>query len=510
MNGVERAGVVAIAAVAAVAIEVVAAAPVPVAIGDAAAGAALLAVGALTLTTPRGRATGALLLLTGALWLGGTLWGGLVFLHRGPLVHLVLAYPQRWPRSRVSGIVIVSGYACAIVTPVARSPEATIALAVALVVTAALRHGTAGGVERRARAAALAAAVLLGSALALAAVGRLAGGSIDDFALWSYNVAVTLTAIGLGADLLWGRWERAAVSELVADLGAFERGGALRERLARTLGDPDLLLGFARGDGYADEAGRAVSPFPQEGRAVSFVEDGGRPVAALVHDAGLLADERLLATALAAVRLGAANERMLAEVREGVKQLEGSRRRLVEAAIDQRRAIEQELRAGAERRLDEVAGRLRAVGGLDELVGDVEQAQEELRRFAQGIHPVVLTERGLLPALSESAALMSFDVGVVAPAERLPPSVEVTIYFLCVEALTNIGKHAAAGRASIRVEQRDGTVEVTVEDDGVGGAALDRGTGLRGLADRIAALGGALDVHSPEQGGTRLHARIPI
>lgn len=510
MTAIGRAGVVTIAVVVAAASEIAAAAPLPLAIGDAAAGAALLAAGALALTTARGRETGTLLLLAGALWLAGTIWGDLVFLHRGPLVHLVLAYPLLWSRTRPVGLVIALGYASAIVTPIARSPEAAIALAGGLLVTAALRHGTARGVERRARAAALAAAGLLAAALSLAGANQLSGGSIDDFALWAYNVAVTLTAIGLGADLLWGRWGRAAVSELVADLSALQRGGALRERLARTLGDPDLVLGFAQEDGYADEEGGAVSLVPREGRAVSFVEDAGRPVAVLVHDAGLLADERLLATALAAVRLGAANERMLAEVREGVEQLDGSRRRLVEAAIDQRQAIEQELRAGAERRLGEVARRLRAVGGLDVLVGDVEQAQEELRRFARGIHPAVLTEQGLLPALTESASLMPFDVGVVAPTERLPPSVEVTIYFLCVEALTNIGKHAAAARASIRVEQCDGAAEVTVEDDGVGGAALDRGTGLRGLADRIAALGGTLDVLSPAPGGTLLHARIPI
>jgi signal transduction histidine kinase len=160
-----------------------------------------------------------------------------------------------------------------------------------------------------------------------------------------------------------------------------------------------------------------------------------------------------------------------------------------------------------------VTDRLRDIGAdgaLTELVESVERAREDVRRFAQGIHPAVLTEHGLRPALEDAAALMPFDVSVDAPAERLPASVEATVYFLCVEALANIGKHAAATGAQIVVRRSGAAIDATVADDGGGGADLSAGTGLRGLADRIAALGGTLALDSPPGVGTTLHARIPI
>jgi signal transduction histidine kinase len=201
------------------------------------------------------------------------------------------------------------------------------------------------------------------------------------------------------------------------------------------------------------------------------------------------------------------------EVRAGIEQLEASRRRLVEAAIEQRRALEQELRTGAERRLGEVRDRLRAVDGapgLDGLGQSVEAAREDLRRFAQGVHPAVLTEHGLRVALEESAALMPFEVTVDVPGERLPASVEVTIYFFCAEALTNAAKHAGATRARVMVRRFEDALEATVSDDGVGGADQAAGTGLRGLADRIAALGGTLAIDSPAGAGTTLNVSVPI
>ena len=478
---------VALAIVAAVAVELSVSARLPEAIGDAVAGAALLGAGAVASATRRGRGSGALLVAGGVAWFAGTLSPALVFVHRGLLVHLVLAYPRLWPRSLPAVGIIAAGYVCALVPSVARSAEISLALAGAVGLAALVRLGSAAGVERRARATALAGAAA---------------------------IAVALTAIVLAADLRWGRWERAAVSELVTNLGELERPTALRERLARTLADPELQLAYAAADGFADEAGHPVAvPQPGGRRAASYVQEGGRNVAVLVHDASLLDDRRLLAAALAAARLAAANERMQDEVRAGIAQLEASRRRLVEAAIEQRRSLEEELRTGAEQRLEAVRQRLLAVGGdgaLTELVDSVERAREDLRRFAHGIHPAVLTEHGLRAALEESAALMPFDVAVDAPDGRLPASVEVTVYFMCTEALANVAKHAAASRVQIEIRHTDDAVVATVRDDGGGGADLALGSGLRGLADRIAALGGRLDVDSPAGAGTRLRASIPI
>ena len=494
-------------------------ASLPAAAGDGAAGAALLGAGVAAMGVTRGVRSGALMVTCGVAWLAGTLWGALVFVHRGPLVQLVLAYPRLRPGSRVAATVIGVAYVCAVVAPLARSSAVTVALVVAMMAAALVRQRAAAGAERRARAAALAAA-LIAAALAVAAVARLEGGRLESFSLWGYDAAVALSAVGLAADLRWGRWTRAAVAELVADLGTLERPGTLRGRLARALGDPGLALGYrAPGDnGYADEAGRPLPlPARREGRSVTYVDDGGQPVAVLVHDRALLDDPQLLAAAASAARLAASNARLQGEVRAGVAEVAASRRRLVEAGIEQRRRLEEELRVGAERRLAAVSGRLnRLIAAHDAARGDslaevaagVERARDDLYRFAQGIHPAILTEHGLAAALAEAGALMPHYVAVDVPPGRLPPSVEATIYFMCMEALANVGKHAAASQVHIRVRHREASVEVTITDDGCGGAD-PTGGGLRGLTDRIQALGGRLEVDSPVRGGTRLEATIP-
>ncbi len=483
-------------------------ASLPAAAGDGAAGAALLGAGVAAMGVTRGVRSGALMVTCGVAWLAGTLWGGLVFVHRGPLVQLVLAYPRLRPGSRVAATVIGVAYVCAVVAPLARSSAVTVALVVAMMAAALVRQRAAAGAERRARAAALAAAALVAAALAVAAVARLEGGRLESFSLWGYDAAVALSAVGLAADLRWGRWTRAAVAELAADLGTLERPGTLRGRLARALGDPELALGYrAPGDnGYADEGGRPLPlPASREGRSVTYVDDGGQPVAVLVHDRALLDDPQLLAAAASAARLAASNARLQDEVRAGVAQVAASRRRLVEAGIEQRRRLEEELRVGAERRLAAVAGRLnRLIAAHDTARGDsladvaagIERARDDLHRFAQA-------------SLVEAGALMPHYVAVDVPPGRLPLSVEATIYFLCMEALANVGKHAAASQVHIRVRHREASVEVTITDDGCGGAD-PTGGGLRGLTDRIQALGGRLEVDSPEGGGTRLEATIPV
>ena len=171
-------------------------------------------------------------------------------------------------------------------------------LAGAIIGAAIARERAATGAERRARAAALAAAALIAAAFALAAVALLGSGGLDSVALWGYDAAVASSAVWLAADLRWGRWTRAAVAELVADLGTLEFPGALRDRLARALGDPQLALSFRApvGDGYLDEAGGTLRlPTGVGGRSVLYVEDAGQPVAVLIHDAALVDDPRLLA-----------------------------------------------------------------------------------------------------------------------------------------------------------------------------------------------------------------------
>jgi signal transduction histidine kinase len=210
----------------------------------------------------------------------------------------------------------------------------------------------------------------------------------------------------------------------------------------------------------------------------------------------------------AAARIAVANARLQADSRARAAELEASRRRIVEAADTQRRRLERQLRDGPEQRLARVA---ELVAGVDpDLERALVTARAELQEFSRGIHPAVLTERGLEAALSELAARSPVPVEVSASAKRLPPAVEAAAYFVCSEALANVAKHAGASRATVEVGERAGLLRVEIADDGGGGAEIGRGSGLRGLADRVEALGGRLSVQSPPGEGTRVSAELPL
>jgi signal transduction histidine kinase len=212
-----------------------------------------------------------------------------------------------------------------------------------------------------------------------------------------------------------------------------------------------------------------------------------------------------------------------AELQERMEELRASRARLVTAGDAARRRLERDLHDGAQARLVALAlllrtARMRAPSDDDELVGLLDQAQEELRlslaelrELARGIHPAVLTERGLEPALHSLVARAPVPVTVEAHStERLPGPVESAAYFVVSEALANVAKYSRATHASVMVERVNGHVTIEVADDGIGGADAGRGSGLRGLQDRLAALDGTLWLESPAGEGTRLRAKIPV
>ena len=211
------------------------------------------------------------------------------------------------------------------------------------------------------------------------------------------------------------------------------------------------------------------------------------------------------------------------ELTAQVSELEGARSRIIAAADAERRLIERDLHDGAQQRLVALALNLRmaeqrAEAGDPTAVELVRQAGEEanlalkeLRDLARGIHPAILTNRGLPAALQDLASRATLPVDVVAaPDERLPDAVEAAAYFVVSECLANIGKHAGAETATVAVDARDGHLTIKVGDDGVGGAALDGGSGIQGLADRVGALSGSLAVDSPPGAGTRVTAVIPL
>ena len=489
--------------------------------GDLAAGLALLGGGAVAWTRRPRAGAGALMILSGAAWFAGDVSSALLYAHRGPLVHLLLTYPSGRTSSRVTMLVIAAAYADGLIPDLARSEWATLTLMGAVLLVAVARHRAVGGPERRARAAALAGTALLSATLGLAALGRLFDAGIDAAAVWALYGSVVAIACGLTADLLWGRWGRAALTGFVIDLGGRHEPQALRAALARTLGDPSLELAYRVQDpaGWVDEAGRPVAlPHGDARRDVTLIGDEIEPVAALVHDPAALADPRLAAAVASAARLAVANARLQAEIAARVDDVAASRRRLVEAGDAERRRLEEQLGDGPEARLAAVAARLeRLAAGADgearatlrRLTGEVASSRAQLQDLAHGIRPRTLTTGGLRPALAELTRQSNAAVVVEAPDVRFAPALELVAYFVCSEALANIAKHAEARRVHVAVTASEQELRVVIDDDGLGGADAGWGSGLRGLADRVEALAGRLRVESPSGGGTRVEAVLP-
>jgi signal transduction histidine kinase len=325
-----------------------------------------------------------------------------------------------------------------------------------------------------------------------------------------YQAALCCVALLLTAGLPAA--EASAVVDLVVELGE-TRSGTLRDALATTLGDPTLEVGYwDRRASYLDAEGRVVVVPPGgTARSATFVERGSRPFAVLVHDAAILGEPALVESVAVATRLSTLNAELQTEVRGQLAELTASRRRLVSAADEERRRLDDRLREGAERQLRELDELLRRamppnqaeparVGRAKALLG---QTIADLRELAEGLHPREL-DRGLASALESLAGCSPVPVELVVRGEETAMDVTTAIFYVCAEALVNILKHAGATTATIRVTAVDGRVEVEVADDGAGGADAGRGSGLRGLIDRVEALDGSLRIDSPRDGGTRL------
>ncbi|HET8949037.1 MAG TPA: histidine kinase [Solirubrobacteraceae bacterium] len=345
--------------------------------------------------------------------------------------------------------------------------------------------------------------------------------------LIAWIIAITFLALPLAllANLLRMRLARSAVGGLIVDLRRDGEPSHLQTALRRALGDPSLTIAFwlPEYDTYADLSGNELT-LPEEGPgvAITVLERGdGSRVAALIHDPSLAQQGDLLREVAAVAAMAVENARLQAELRANLDELRGSRARVIEAADSERRRLERDLHDGAQQRLVTLAISLTMLE--NRLAGDPEtralvaeakreaaDSLQELRDLAHGIHPAVLTSHGLTVALESLAANVPLPVGLdVELPERLPPATEVAAYYLICEGLANTIKHAHARTASVAVHRDDGFVVVEVDDDGVGGADTAGGSGLRGLADRVEALDGSLQVSSPTGEGTHLRAEIP-
>lgn len=292
--------------------------------------------------------------------------------------------------------------------------------------------------------------------------------------------------------------------------------------LAEALGDPlaELFFWLPETAAYADATGDIVSELPSDERARLEIERDDTRTAVLLHDSELRERRDLLDGVLSAVALSIEMARLRVEVRIQLAEVEASRTRIVEAGYEERRRLERDLHDGAQQRLVSLGVQLRRLQlslpsgaevlspAIDQAVGEVSATIGDLRQIAAGVRPARLDD-GLAAALRDLAQSAPVPVDVEAPRERVAASVEAAAYFIACEALTNAVKHGAPTKVAVRAVRENGTLHVSVADDGVGGATVRRGSGLAGMRDRVAAHGGTFEVVSPRGRGTRVEVAIP-
>jgi signal transduction histidine kinase len=495
--------------------------------------------------------TGPLMVLVGITFLAGqldaaghpfpyTLGPWLRPVHLAVFVHLLLAFPSGRLESRFARALVIAAYLDLAVLD--QAPlllgDATLgrALSRASFAIAALLFVVAGGVLvqrwrtgsrawRRAVVPVLWPGALTLATLAVFNADAFLGIAVGAVPTWAFRIAFTTIPLASLAVLLRSRLARASVAELVVELDESGASGGLRDALARALGDPSLTVAYWLPEErrYVDLDGQPVElPDGGRGRVATPVDRDGRRVAVLVHDQALGEEPGLVRAVAAAAALALDNERLQAELRARLDELQASRARLIKAADLERKRIERNLHDGTQQRLTSIAmalglaeSKLRsdpdaAAATLRQTKQALTAALAELRDLSQGIHPAVLTERGLGPALEDLAYTAPLPVTVAADLDgRLPEPVEAGAYYVVAEALANIAKHARAATARVVLRLDGGRLLLWVRDDGIGGADPDRGSGLRGLTDRVQALGGTLEVDSPPACGTEIRVTIP-
>jgi signal transduction histidine kinase len=467
-------------------------------------------------------------------------------------LHVFLAFPDGRLRSRFEQVLVGAAYASALGLQLVKMTLGAMAPDNLFVISA--QTGVAGFVEK-VQLLSLSTACLVGIGILAARQRhghrprrRSIALLIDSFAVGLLLVAVVfaiggfdvfstvfrpiqrtmLVVIGLSPvvfliGLLDVRLARSAVGDLVLELRADLAATDLRDALARALRDPSLTLAYWLPDfrSYVDLDGRPVEVPDCSGRATTLIDREGVHVAALLHDPALDDERDLLDGVTAAAGIALENARLHAELKARLEELQGSRARVIAAGQRERQRLERNLHDGAQQRLIALSlelslleQRLRdnpeAQTRLDQARSEIARSLQELRDVASGIHPAVLSGHGLEVALESMVARAPVPVRLqVDLAERLQEPEEVAAYYVVSESLANIGKHAQASAATVEVARRNGQVVVEVVDNGIGGADTERGTGLRGLADRVESLGGRLRVWTPIGGGTRVRAEIP-
>ena len=416
-----------------------------------------------------------------------------------------------------------------LVVPLRELLASVILLAVVIRLANRIRRATR--LMRRTLVPVLAFAMLRTLSIAVGFGLRRAG--VDDSVLMVSTAVTELCLPAMCIAFLIGllRWRIHTADCLVALAHGLRRrsgSGQRRDLIAATLTDPTVELAFWRfdgGGGWVDADGKPTSlPPPPPDRRATLIFDEDEPVAAVVHDAALSEQQSFVEAVGAYAFVWDDNRRLAERVESSLTELRASRARILAAADEERRRIERDLHDGGQQRLVALRIRLELAGErmkqdparardmLYQLGGEVDAALDELRSLAAGVYPSLLAARGLPDAIRTAALQSPVPTSVeVDGSDRYSQEVETAAYFCCIEAMQNVAKHAPeAGSVTISLN-RNGDLRFEVQDDGPGFAVdAATGNGLVNMRDRLAAVGGELDIHSTPGAGTTVVGTIPV
>jgi signal transduction histidine kinase len=392
------------------------------------------------------------------------------------------------------------------------------------------RWARVGRRTRRKYAPVVAAVLFIGTVGLLDSIAALliAPPAIRQVFLMCTAVAYIITPVTIAVGLLRTRMIQLRLADLVVRLDESAEPGHVRSAIAYALDDPsvDICFPLPNNGGYTHIDGRPMVSTELQGRGATVVGRRGKPLAILLHDQTTGEYRPLVEAVTATARLALENARMLAIERAQLDEVRESRARIVRAADQERKRIQRDLHDGVQHGLLAIAMRVEQArtahqSGASAAATAVQSQQltaaaeelrnviRELRLLVEGIHPPALAEQGLAAAVEVLAERAPLPVRAVIDHRRWPEVVERAAYFVIAEAIVNAYKHSGATTVIVRVGGTPGRLVVTVSDDGSGGAEMSMGTGLRGLDDRVGALGGTLRIESSSRYGTSVAAEIP-
>lgn len=502
---------------------------------DLSVGIGLAVIGAFMRWVDRRSGVGDIVAVAGAVWFipnfGGLDIGPLawlatysIVLHRAVLFHAIAAFPSGRLDRPLEQLVVVLAYGAALID-VSRTEAGAIAWAAVVLLAFVAIVWQRRGLARAASLRVLSTAVLLSLVVAGTAALFLLLGNFPapPAVVLAYDAGLVAVAFALLFNVLDHRDRIGRMADAAVEL-TLGPAGYVREMLADAMRDPSVEVAFPIEDGesitWVDELGRPIGPLRATGsRTVVPVLVDGRPVAQLACESAAIEEPGLMPSIEIAARLAAKNAKLRASLRAEADAVDESRSRLLAAADEQRIALADQLARGAGVSLTH----LRAV--IDSIpdttappIGSAVARSRDrltsleagLQSLSAGLGPSTLRSEGLGAALAQLGTDARVRIEIHPTADRLPDRLASTTYFICAEAIANALKHASATTVSVAVRVDQGQLHVEIDDDGTGGADVAEGSGLRGLSDRVAAVGGSLSVRSPAGEGTRISAEVPM